>query len=389
MDFIPPPEWLAIETRTSTYDCLPALRLAMGALPAAGGRVRSPAGKFRFSDTINLKKMVVLDGEGTGEDGAAGTEWEFPNDRDWIVVNRSNTLGNGIDPNPGPRADGSIIRGLLLSTATRGTAGHGIRLRARASIYDCRIDKAGQDAINIVASWNGDAATIGNANNWRVSRVRLTGPGRHGLFIQGGDANAGLADAVDVEWAGGWGVYDSSFLGNTHDGHHASGNTLGAYKADNPNAHCVFTGCYSEQGQPKSDFMVGRHLILGGTHGAGCNVGDQSLWMHENFITPFWVVANNTVRDLSFGFVPGIGGVSYGATGDQGYGLQFPFWHEEHGTWEARHSMLDARVAFELTTALTTLKDGNAAAIPPGNIVFPNGFWVPDGASGHYKKITL
>lgn len=386
LDFVPGSEHAAIAAGTSVYDCVPAFASAVAALPAIGGKIVFPAGKLHFSDTLNLKKFLDLEGQGAGEDGGTGTTLVFPNDRDWIVVNRWNTLGNGLDPNPGGRADGSIIRGLQLTTPTRGTVGNGIRLRARASIYECNISNAGQDAISVTADSGGDATMMGNANDWLVCRVRLVGAARHGLYVQGGDTNAGLAIAVDASGCGGCGVYDSSFLGNTHIAHQTDSNVLGPYKTDNPNGRNVFVGCYSEGGQPASSF-INPTLVLGGLHGAGITGNAQVIG--GGALSPFSVPTTNSGRTITnLETIANQGGASFGSAGDDAHGVQFPFWHEGSKTWQIRHAFLDARVSAAFTTALSTgLTDANGVAIPPGNIIFPGGFWVPDG-TGHYKQIT-
>ena len=77
---------------------------------------------------------------------------------------------------------------------------------------------------------------------------------------------------IGVTSARGWGIWDSSFLGNTWVGCEVAACTLGAYKTDNANARIVFIGCYSEGGTPTSTFN-NLTQIYGGLHGAGISGG--------------------------------------------------------------------------------------------------------------------
>jgi hypothetical protein len=195
----------------------------------------------------------------------------FPANTKGIIVNTYNTLNGGVDP-AAPNsvgADGTIIENLtLVGGGGTDVTAHGIWLRARATIRNVTIDLFKGNGVNIVASAGGGGALEGNANHFAIDTMRIVRCGGHGVFIDGADANAGVAKGIDVTNNAGWGIFDSSFLGNTHIAHHADQNTLGAFKSDDANARNLWLGCYSESSQPASQLAFPSQVV-GGLHGAG------------------------------------------------------------------------------------------------------------------------
>ena len=161
------------------------------------------------------------------------------------------------------------------------TASNGIWLRARALIRNVIVSNFSGDCVRIVAtSATSDPTIKGNANSWRIEGGRFANCSGNGLYTDGADVNAGTAIATDLSNNGGWGVWDSSFLGNSYVGLHTSGNASGPYKADNANAHNVFVGCYSESGQPASNILY-PSVTLGGLQGAGFDPAQTGLIVGE------------------------------------------------------------------------------------------------------------
>jgi hypothetical protein len=150
----------------------------------------------------------------------------FPPGVTGIIVHRYNTIGNGIESPPTTAGDASTIERLQIrgqfGTADS-TGGHGIWLRARASLGQLSISGFTGNGINIVAT-SGSLSIEGNANLFVLNTIALLSNGGFGVFINGADVNAGIATAVNVSDNGLGGLLDSSFLGNTHVGHHAATN---------------------------------------------------------------------------------------------------------------------------------------------------------------------
>lgn len=260
VDFLNVEEKLDVLSGIGSIDVLPAFKRAIAATFAQGnfvypacGVIKLPAGKMLFGDTLVLDSSIHIVGHSAGQSGGNwSTTIVFPADTTGIIVKKGqvNPLENG--------GDGSIIEGVFLSGG-RGSYGHGIWLQGRAKIRDCFITNFAENGINVVA----DSGSRTNANNWIVDTASSNGNGGHGIYVQGGDTNAGCAQQVDVSANGGWGILDASFLGNTYIACHAAANVSGAYKSSNPNARCLFLGCYSEGGQPDSEISYPSTVVGG------------------------------------------------------------------------------------------------------------------------------
>lgn len=277
LDFIPESEHAGIVAGTSTYNCYTAIVNAIASVTAShlgiallsgGPEIYFPPGNYVCNSTLHLKKRVHLRGAGAGMAGGWQASVTWPASTAGIVVHKENTDSTGtVAATTG--ADGTIIEGLVIRGALgSGASSHGIWLRARAVITDCEVSNFAANNINVVASAGGGGFVEGNANCFVINNVRLTTAGGHGLFVDGADANAGTITHVDASQNTGWGIYDSSFLGNTYVGCHTEGNTLGGYKSDGVNARTLFVGCYSEQGQPANE-MAHPTVVVGGVYGAG------------------------------------------------------------------------------------------------------------------------
>jgi hypothetical protein len=161
--------------------------------------------------------------------GEPGSRIRFPANSNGIIVHSRDTIGESTTTTNPKSGAGSVLRGLTL----KGSGGtnpnkHGIRCRAICLIENCAVAEFSGDGIHIVADVTAGAGTpgLGNANQWALRNVTVNNNGRHGLYIAGGDSNAGLAVQVNALSNGRWGVLDESFLGNTHVGHHSDSNGI-------------------------------------------------------------------------------------------------------------------------------------------------------------------
>ncbi len=252
-------------------DDLPAFNLAISTLSVQGtfvyptcGIIVVPPGTYFLNGTLVLNSSVHLIGSGAGQAGGIwSTTLKFPADTVGIVVMKGN-----VNPNQNG-GDSTILEGLMLSGGGGSdTTAHGIDVQARVKIQDCSISGFKGNGINLVADVNSRT----NANCWAIDTVSLTGNGGHGLYVDGGDTNAGVGKSINSSANGGWGIYDSSFLGNTYLGCHTASNVLGAYKSDNANARNIFLGCYAEGGQPASE-IASPSMVIGGLFGTVTGTG--------------------------------------------------------------------------------------------------------------------
>jgi hypothetical protein len=218
--------------------------------------LKMPVGYIHFSKTPRfINGFHHVKGVGGGIGGVDGTFIRVPGDQDGIQVDQANT--NGLASIAGPAhesAAGSIFEGLgIWSMSNFGakdpntglfvdptyyrkrtgvtdpndpTSGRspasGILLRTRAIIRNCRITGFPGMGIYVIAAdawgWNG------NANGWEVHSTRAEFCGDAGLYIIGGDANAGVATNFQAGYCGSWGVADLSYLGHSHIGHQVENN---------------------------------------------------------------------------------------------------------------------------------------------------------------------
>lgn len=288
LDFIPESEHAAIKAGTSTYDCSTALTNAIASrtvvglaitVLTGGPQIYFPAGKYNFTTTRHLKIACHLKGERAGMAGGWSTHFVFPQGVPGFVVHKENTDSTGtVAATTG--ADGSVFEDILFYGTNRAgfPNAHGIWLRARAAIIRCTFQAFGGNGIHILATAGGGGFIEGNANSFYIENSYSVANGGHGLFVDGADVNAGTISMLDCSINLGWGVYDSSFLGNTYVGCHVTDNVTGSYKSDSANARNLFLGCYSEGGWPASDILAPA-MVIGGLHGAGFTVGTTALIM--------------------------------------------------------------------------------------------------------------
>lgn len=237
-DFLLPGHVADIAAGTSTYDCTAALYAAINSVGYnastfyTGVRcIRMLPGKQCFASAIQLKKTVRLMGDNGGMAGGYTTRMHFTTaDTAGIVVNRYDTLGDVADSPTSTGGDNSMIEGIWISGSggTPSLLKSGVRMRARAVVRNCLISGFAGAGICISADTSVASSDPyhGNANNWRVESCRLEQNKYCGLYVSGGDANAGVAILVDASVNGRFGINDRAFLGNTYIGCHADANGM-------------------------------------------------------------------------------------------------------------------------------------------------------------------
>ena len=322
-DFMTAAQKADVLARTGLIDCLPAFTMALAAITEQGpfvypvsGEVIIPKGTYFLNGSLFLSSGVRLKGVASGQDGGNwATTLKFPANSAGIVGQKGNT---GPDTNG---SDGSIIEGLfLLGGGGTSETAHGVDMRSRMKLRDVNISGFAGNGVNIAA----DSASRTNANNWAMESVSTQFNGLSGVYVWGGDANAGYAVGINASNNNAWGIMDLSFLGNTYLGCHTDGNgkktmvayggnryycvnaslagsttpgtdsgvwsprgagpvdgynplwvsgggylTGGAYGSIDPNARNLFLGCYSEGGSQPPSHVMSPAMVIGGLHAAG------------------------------------------------------------------------------------------------------------------------
>ena len=238
-------------------DWLPAYNAAKASFgnTSKGGEIYFPAGTYYFSDSVVLDKRITLRGAHQGEQPlTAATRLLFAANKTGIRAYSS------IESPSGTSGAKSNIHSLCLHSMG-GDTGHGLHASATVHLQEVNINGFGEDGLHILADAVGGT---GLANLWSARDCRFAENGRDGLYVEGNDANAGIAQNVDCSSNGRWGFHDVSGLGNTYVACHEASNGRGSYKTVGNSAQCVFIGCYSEGYANYGTELVQPTIIIGG-----------------------------------------------------------------------------------------------------------------------------
>lgn len=349
-----------------------------------GVSISFSGGRYAFSGTINLKSRVRLYGHNSGFGAEIGTNLIFPAATAGIVVNRHNTLGpDTVTSTTG--ADGSELIGLRL-IGGRGDVFNethsGIWLRARAKIHNCSFSNWAGHGIYAAAGSDGNPY-LGNCNLFRIDQVWVQFCRGSAVHIEGTDANAGTCFHVDGKNNDGWCVYEDSFLGNLHFGHHSESNYSGSYFSDNGSA---FSGCYAEDGaggnQSISGIQFGNMISLPNS-GVGPKLsteaanGPKALRNENGGFRGYHV---NGSTDIA------AEGNSVLAARHNVTGISYPFrmlW-ENDGSGVFVRWASSSTVLMRFNGASNTNTYGRSTA--PGEALVITGFWLGLNANARYRS---
>jgi hypothetical protein len=245
-------------------DSLSAFQAAIASFPATydagvssrGGVVLVPPGTYYLSGTLELNRSIILTGVASAFAGYGASTLTFADNVNGLFVPYYTTSSTG------KMGAGLTIENLILNRkTTSGTLGSGIFAETRVTIRNCSV--AGFRVYGIYIKGSSTSSPATNANTWFIENTSLQSNGSHGLYVLGADSNAGSAHGLLTNANGGWGVYDSSFLGNTYIGCTSETNTLGSYATTSLNARNMFVGCYAEPDQPAAS-IIPPSMAVGG-----------------------------------------------------------------------------------------------------------------------------
>jgi hypothetical protein len=120
----------------------------------------------------------------------------------------------------------------------------GVEIVWRAEMERVYVSGFSGDCVYIHATHTSSPTT--DANGFLLRAMRIDKCGGDGLRVEGGDANAGLVESVDVGSVSGACFRDQSFLGNTYVAGQAAACGKGSYVSEGRNARNTYLGCYSE-----------------------------------------------------------------------------------------------------------------------------------------------
>lgn len=271
-------------------DCKTAFSAAINAMPKSKGNILFvPSGSFYSSDNINITRTIILKGSGGGYSSNPASILKFAAGKG-IIVHSSASAAEA-----GTSGVGTIIEGLQLEGAfDNDKNSHGIKIYVQTTIKNCSILQFGGDGVHINASIAGDPWS--NANGWRIIDCFFQSNKGNGLFVQGGDSNAGYCIGSHFLDNRAWGVYDNSFLGNGYIACSTDFNLSGGFAALGAVARNVLVGCYSEGSQPANK-IKSPSIVVGGIYAAGFTIdSDGTRWVDGTMTTMAFKNAGTAVE---------------------------------------------------------------------------------------------
>lgn len=207
-----------------------------------------PAGFYYLgTSTLDFDFTCRMKGEGTGLPGAGITVLRWAAGATGIRTQSYITAGGTdvVASEPGfPSGSGSIFEGLFLKGgyANDGVEAeeHGFHFRAMAVIRDCFVQGFKGNGIHIAAAAGTGVPLEGNANVSRIENVTVQHC-RVGIYFDSADSNACLITSANCTANRTWGIWDSSFLGNTYIGCHTAANGWDGARTSIPTA-CTYSG---------------------------------------------------------------------------------------------------------------------------------------------------
>jgi hypothetical protein len=206
-----------------------------------------PAGVYYLgTTTLDITHGIIIEGESVGYTGPGSTVLKWAAGTTGIRMQNYNTTGAtgiiGSPPAPLVDSNSAVLRNLTLYGPGSGAEGeyHGVHLRCTAELDNVGIYNFQGEGVHIAASSGSGVPLEGNANCFHLQRVLAQGC-RHGFFLDGADANAGTILGCSAIANRAWGFWDSSFLGNTFVGCHASSNGWDGAITSIPTA-CTYSG---------------------------------------------------------------------------------------------------------------------------------------------------
>lgn len=224
-----------------TTDDAPAIQAAIASLPTTlGGTVYFPTPSVAYKLNSGLSwsnKPVTLIGDNSAVQPNSGTKLLFAAGVVGITM-QNGSLGLG-------GMSGLENLHLVGSDSIAG-AYDGIVVQCTSwRIRNVTIEGFGGNGLHVLSALVTATASI-NANIGYAERVRVYANKTNGIYVQGVDSNACVFNSCDASTNTGWGIYDSSFLGNTYIGPHVSGNLAGGYRFGTGGRQCRILGGYKE-----------------------------------------------------------------------------------------------------------------------------------------------
>ena len=208
-----------------------AIQAAIDALPASGGQVYVPAGKYLVTSGLVTTVRVKLVGDGNSVIAASPSPSE--------IIKASSMTG----PVYTMSAANSICESISF-IGQSGNTGDGVLITSgRCTLRDVGVFSMGNDGVRIGTDTGGE-----NNNLWVLDNCKTKSNGQHGVHISEGagplaDANAGTCIALDTQANGGSGVYlNGAQLNSFYGGAYQQNAGYGIHLGPNAKSNMFFGG---------------------------------------------------------------------------------------------------------------------------------------------------
>lgn len=244
-----------------------------------GCKLELPAGDYRWSDTPTLCRGHEVYGQGGDRDYARTILHTDVGVGCFVLESYGYCDADG-PVNGWARTDGAELRGFACFGTVSSTYTVGILSRSSAHIKDVTVRRYTQ---GIVISAGTGRTPKSNANLWSLEDVHTWNIEHAGIFVDGEDANAGVALRVDANdtcrdssWEGLLGgchaIDDSSFLGNSWYGVHVEASGGGSFRVgDSANSRAVALAPYIES--PGTGLVTKNAQVFGSIGGTWLGQG--------------------------------------------------------------------------------------------------------------------
>lgn len=316
----------------SIDDCQPAIQAAIdasGLAPdAKGGTVYIPRGFYVLRNNLRVSRCCKIIGAGSvGRQASTGLIFQ---DGYGIIFEGSTTSVDGNRADHAYMADIHIYNSKRYPNSTPGI--NGIYARCAIHLERVGVTYFGGDGILIEA---GEGYNNTNANNWSLKDIWVE-DNHNGLYIHGGDSNAGVAINIIAISNRNYGILNSTYLNATFLGCLAEGNKK-SFRSEGPTNFSVWIGNYVEKGQEPEE-MYSPAIVIAGDHGPGFSADSTALLLltPEN-VSPLQVYSKSGVewQRLNIGMRNGSAVLGWQAYDDPqqfelSYGYQRAGWWELH-----------------------------------------------------------
>ncbi|WBO23698.1 hypothetical protein [Sphingomonas abietis] len=282
------PAWLAMDDFLQTCSTRSTNGYYRSLLPVRFGRRC-----YRFASPMALKhgSYALLGSAASGaQNGGYGTVFVCTGLRG-ITLENYNTHGGAADSDKAATgAMGSVLSDITLFGANNDTGlnRHGVWDRSGSSrITNLKAMYFADDGIRVGIGDGGGAAKLGLSDNGRYEDIVCSFNGGNGIKCVGGDSNANIFINIVCNSNGLFGVWESSFLGNSWIGGQEDGN--GSAVAGRP---------WDRHGTSSFCAYAGRHYgVVAGRDAAAsmtCPGTDETVWYPfgegaPNAAVPAWM----------------------------------------------------------------------------------------------------